>query len=435
MISAPAPPHVAVVGPGTRFLSGVTCYTFVLCNRLSESCIVSAILMRRLLPARLYPGRERVGAPLSDLSLLPAVRRYDGVDWFWGVTMARALIFLARQRPDVLLLQWWTGTVLHTYLALALTARLLGIRVVVEVHEALDPGEDRLRLVNRYVGAVAPWLFRLAAGYVVHSAHDRDLVAARYGTAGPGKPVEIIPFATWDHYRGPNRVRLAPEGCCNLLFFGLIRPYKGLDTLIRAFDSIQPEEIDRYWLTVVGETWEGWTEPMELVERSPYRDRISVDNRYVTDREVGAYFNGADVVVLPYHRSCGSGALHVALNHGLPVVVTPMEALVEAVDGYGGAVVAAEATPPALLEAIRGAAGLRGRRFADPRPWSDIPRRYHDFFARLDGASDDRRQENSPRSRASNPRRRRADAGKTPATRSRTCVSRVTRVTREGAAR
>lgn len=328
-------PHVTVVGPGTRFLSGVTCHTFVLCNRLSEGCDVSAILMRQLLPTRLYPGRARVGAPLSDLSLAPAVRRYDGVDWYWLPTLLRALVFLARRRPRVLLLQWWTGTVLHTYLALALVARLLGARVVVEFHEALDPGEDRLRLVNRYVEAVAPWLFRLAAGYVVHSEHDRRLVTARYGATAT--PVEVIPFATWDHYRGEGRARVAPEGCCNLLFFGLIRPYKGLDALIRAFDSIPPAEIDRYWLTIVGETWEGWTEPIDLVARSPYRDRITMVNRYVPDAEVGPYFNGADVVVLPYRRSCGSGALHVALNYGLPVVVTPAGALVEAVAGYGGA--------------------------------------------------------------------------------------------------
>jgi len=378
-------PRVVVVGPGARFLSGVTCYTYALCNALSESCAVSAILMRRLLPARLYPGRARVGAALSDLSLVPGVRRYDGVDWFWGLTLPRALFFLARERPTVLLLQWWTGTVLHTYLTLALVARLRGVRVVVEFHEALDPAEDGLALVSAYVRWIAPWLFRLAAGYVVHSAHDRCLVEARYGTGA--KPVAVIPFATWDQYRCDERIRAAPAECCNLLFLGLIRPYKGLDMLIAAFNSIPPEEIDRYWLTIVGETWEGWTLPLTLVARSPYRDRISVTNRYVSDREVGAYFGGADVVVLPYRRSCGSGPLHVALNLGLPVVVTPFGALAEAVEGYGGAVVADEVTPAALLTAIRRAAWLRGERFADPRPWSAVPPRFQDFFARLDGAA------------------------------------------------
>lgn len=112
-------------------------------------------------------------------------------------------------------------------------------------------------------------------------------------------------------------------------------------------------------------------------------------NRYVSDREVGAYFGGADIVVLPYRRSCGSEPLHVALNLGLPVVVTPLGALAEAVEGYAGAVIADEVTPAALLTAIRRAAVLRGERFADPRPWSAVPPRFQHFFARLDDATRD----------------------------------------------
>ncbi len=56
--------------------------------------------------------------------------------------------FLRRQRPDTIVLQWWTGTVFHSYLALALLARALGARVVIEFHEVQDTGEIRLPLVG-----------------------------------------------------------------------------------------------------------------------------------------------------------------------------------------------------------------------------------------------------------------------------------------------
>ena len=49
-------------------------------------------------------------------SLPPRVRVFDGVDWFWLPSLLRALAFLVRQRPDVVVLQWWSGTVLHSYL-------------------------------------------------------------------------------------------------------------------------------------------------------------------------------------------------------------------------------------------------------------------------------------------------------------------------------
>src|SRR2546430_13327644 len=232
------PQRVCVVGPSTRFLSGITYYTYSLCQALSPRCEVSAILMRQLLPTRLYPARARVGAALSDLVLPDTVRRVDGVDWFWVPTLERALWFLAHRRPDVLILQWWTGTVLHSYLALAGAARTLGIKVVVEFHEVLDPGEDGLVWVSRYVGLGAPWLFRLASGYVVHSEYDRQLVTDRYGATT--RPLAIIPHATYDHYRKGRRWRAAPEDCCNVLYFGLIRRYKGVEDLIRAFDALPP---------------------------------------------------------------------------------------------------------------------------------------------------------------------------------------------------
>ena len=375
------PWRVCVVGPSTRFLSGITYYTYSLCQALSARCEVSAILMRQLLPTRLYPGCARVGAAMSELELPRTVCRVDGVDWFWVPTLGRALWLLAHRRPDVLILQWWTGTVLHTYLALAAVARALGTKVVVEFHEALDPGEDGLAWVSRYVGLGAPWLFRLASGYVMHSAYDRQLVTDRYG-AMTG-PIAIIPHATYDHYRKGGRWRAASEECCNLLCFGLIRPYKGVEDLIRAFDALPAHEIDRYWLTVVGETWEGWTLPGELIARSRYRDRITFINRYVSDDEVDAIFAGADVVILPYRRCSQSGTLHVAMHYGLPVVVTSVGGLVEAVAGYGGAVLTEPANVAALVAALRRAADLCGQRFAAPRSWAETAQRYHDFFPTL----------------------------------------------------
>ncbi len=65
-------------------------------------------------------------------------------------------------------------------------------------------------------------------------------------------------------------------------------------------------------MTIVGETWEGWTQPLRDVETSPHRDRIELVNRYVTDAEVRDHFAAADAVVLPYRRSSSSGPLQMA---------------------------------------------------------------------------------------------------------------------------
>ena len=379
----PSQLHVCVVGPGTRFLSGITYYTYCLANALERHAQPSAILMRRLLPGRLYPGRARVGAALAKLELAPSIPRFDGVDWYWGTSLPRALRFLARERPDVLVLQWWTGTVLHSYLVLALAARLLGVRIIVEFHEALDVGEAALPLVGRYVDALAPRLFALADASVVHSEHDRALVCERYAIASSA--VEVIPHAVYDQYASatPRADIGGDDGCCRLLYFGVIRPFKGVEDLVRAFDSMPPDEASRFALTVVGETWEGHALPGELIERSPYRDRISFVNRYVDDDEVATLFGEADVVVLPYHRSSQSGPLHIALALGLPVVVSAVGGLVEATAGYAGAVLVEPRQPDSLLAGIRRAAGLRGQRFTTGSTWDESARRYAALARRL----------------------------------------------------
>ena len=200
--------------------------------------------------------------------------------------------------------------------------------------------------MRAYVRALAPRLFGLAAGSICHSRFERDSVVDRYGLAGD--LVEVVPHAAVNPHSGGSPIRPAPEGVCNVLYFGVIRPFKGVEDLIRAFDGLGDDEAGRFWLTLVGETWEGWDLPARLAAASRHRDRISLVNRYVDDAEADGYFRGADVVVLPYHRSSQSGPLHVAMSLGLPVVVSAVGGLVEAVEEYGGALLVPQASPEAL---------------------------------------------------------------------------------------
>jgi glycosyltransferase involved in cell wall biosynthesis len=378
---------VCIVGSGTRFLSGISVYTIRLANALAVSRPVSVVTMRQLLPTRFYPGHDRVGAALTDIGRHPRVTVLDGVDWYWIPSIFRAFAFLLRHRPAVIVMQWWTGTVLHTYVVLALVARLLGTRVIIEFHEILDTGEARIPLVRAYVGVLAPLLFRLAVAYTVHSQFDRSLLRSRYRLGR--RPVIVVPHGPHDHYQNSKVAELlpasreAPEEACNLLFFGVIRPYKGLEDLITAFDAIPAEEIGGYWLTVVGETWEGWIMPTTLIEQSRYRERITFVNRYVHDRELDAFLRGSDAVVLPYHRSSLSGPLHVAMGYGLPIVISDVGGNAEAADGYGGIILTEPSQPAALRDALAQVARLRGQRFQHPTDWRQTTGAYEELFERL----------------------------------------------------
>ncbi len=374
-------PKICVVGAGNRFLSGISYHTNRLSNELAKHYGVSTILMRQLLPTFLYPGRKRVGQSLTTLSYGRSTPVFDGVDWYWIPSIFRAAAFLIRQRPQIVIFEWWTGTVLHTYILLSLVARLLNTKIIIEFHEVLDTGEASLWYARFYVRVLVPLLLRLVHGFVVHSEYDRQLMQSNYDLNK--RPVSLVSIGSFDHYQSSGKYREAPEDCRNILFFGVIRPYKGLEDLIEAFNAIPQSEIHNYWLTVVGELWEGWTLPLERIAQSPYRDRITLVNRYVRDEEVASHFRGADIIALPYHRSSASGPLHVSMSWGLPLVVTNVGGLVEAAKDYEGAVFVPAHDPAALMQGLQRASTLVGNRYKDPHSWNRTLEVYGKLFQAL----------------------------------------------------
>lgn len=362
---------VLVVGSGTHFISGVSHYTRYVSMALAERTLVSVILMRRLIPRALYPGRDRVGdETLTDQDYPPEMEVFDGIDWYWFPSMLGALRLLRRSRPEAVLFQWWTGAVLHSYVLLALAARLQGARIIIEIHEIQDTGEAKLAPVRSYVQRFGRRLMSMADAYIVHSEFDREALGKSFDIGQ--RPVRVVRHGPFSHYAvaESTRLREAPEGMCNILFFGTIRSYKGLEDLVQAFELLASDD-EGCWLTVVGETWEDWTQPIEMIMASKYRDRITLVNDYVSDAEVSRWFAGADIVSLPYRRSSASGPLHLTMDAGLPVVVTDVGGLTEAVRGYDGAVLVPGADPEALYEGLREAMGMRGRHFEDASSWAD----------------------------------------------------------------
>jgi glycosyltransferase involved in cell wall biosynthesis len=365
------PTRVLVVGSSTHFISGISHYTRYLSEALSQRSAVSVILMRRLIPRTLYPGRARVGdRTLTDERYPDQIPVFDGVDWYWLPSMLRALRFLATQRPGAVLFQWWTGAVLHSYALLALFARMRGAKIIIEIHEIQDTGEAGMAPARSYVRRFGRRLMRMADGYIVHSEFDRRALERSFGVGG--RSIAVVRHGPYSHYAvgQANPLREAPADRCNILFFGTIRPYKGLEDLIRAFEMLAADD-EKWWLTVVGETWEDWTEPGKLIAASQHRDRITFVNHYVPDAEVSRWFAGADLVALPYRRSSASGPLHLAMNAGLPIVVSDVGGLPESIADYAGAILVPAAAPEALRDGLCQALALRGIRFEDASNWAE----------------------------------------------------------------
>jgi glycosyltransferase involved in cell wall biosynthesis len=360
--------RVVVIGSGWYFASGISHYTYRLSVALAKQYAVSALLMRRLVPRRLYPGSDHVGVNVTSATYPAHVPVYDGVDWYWGPSLTGALRFLHQQRPAVVILQWWTGAVLHTYLRLARHAAARGARVILEWHEGQDVGEAALLGTRHYVRMLMPRLLARVDAHVVHSSFDLHAIESAYSLGNA--PIRVIPHGPYDHLARPTEAPAgSPDQPLRLLYLGVVRPFKGVEDLVNAFSTLGRDLATRFRLTVVGETWEDWTVPNQAISRSPHVDLIERVDRYVTDAELTAYFAQADAVVLPYHRSSSSGPLQIAMSAGLPVVVTAVGGLVEAVQDYPGALLVPPHDPTALQGALLQLLDRRGLRYADPHSW------------------------------------------------------------------
>jgi glycosyltransferase involved in cell wall biosynthesis len=328
------PLRIAILGPSPRFLSGISYFTMRLANALAPRNQVTAVLFRKMLPARLFPGWRRVGSDITELDFTPGVRVREILDWYNPFTWVTA--YLTLRNAEVIILEWWTSSVAHMYFALGLLNRGK-VPVVIEFHEVVDPLEQSILPIRYYSRVMGRLIRGQAVRYVVHSEADKSLIRTHYRI--PGKDITIIPHGLYDQYRiiGQDEARktlgFAEKNI--ILFFGLLRPYKGVPALIRAFEQLPGPLLSESRLVIAGEAWED-QESVKMAKISRYAAQITVIDRYVDDREISLLFSASDLLVIPYTRASQSGVAHIAMAYGLPVVASEVGGLVESLGPYQG---------------------------------------------------------------------------------------------------
>ncbi len=371
---------IAIVGPSQRFLSGVSYYTIRLANALSNHTNVKVVLFRKMLPKRFFPGRKRVGAKLTSLKFNENVEVHEILDWYNPITWFNAYKLL--KDCKTVIFQWWTSSVAHMILFLELMCKLKdGDRknIIIEFHEVLDPLESSILLINLYFKTVRRFITKLADHYVVHSKSEKEIIKSAYNIAS--SKISVIPHGVYDHYKTIENAKKALKITENfvILFFGLIRPYKGLKYLIDAFNLLPEDVAKNARLLIVGETWEDKSVP-ELISKSRFKDKITFVNRYVSDYETSLYFSAADVLVLPYVRASQSGVGYIGMHFGLPILATEVGGL-KSLSEYKGTTFVKTRDEQDLSKAILHVYEKR-RKFDTPRrfKWDYIAKKWMELF-------------------------------------------------------
>jgi len=378
---------ICVVGPSKKFLSGISYYTIRLANALAHDYGVSVLCFRDLLPKFLFPGSKHVGKDLATLDYGENVKVFNGMDYNNPLTWYHAYRFLKQEKPDVVILQWWTSSVAHMHLLISLISAIsTKAKVIIEFHEVVDPLEESILPIRIYSRIMGRFLVKRASRYVTHSESDRRLVAAKYRI--PDERVHVIPHGLYDQYRAASgdeaRKTLGLGGDYVILTFGLIRPYKGIPNLIKAFGELPEDTAGRSRLLIVGEIWEDREAVTKAVAACKYKERITLVDEYIPDDAIPFYFNAADVVALPYLRASQSGVAHIAMAFGKPIVVSKVGGLEESMADYAGTYFVPPGDTAAIREALQKLFAERPAGFEPPaRGWDVTREKYADVISRI----------------------------------------------------
>ena len=310
---------IAILSPFYPYRGGIAQFGAMLYKTLESKHEVKAFSFSRLYPDFLFPGKNQLVEENDDAIQLPSERTLDSINPVSCFSTAKAI---RRFRPDVLVVAYWMPFIAPAYTAIT---RLLKKQTIIIglLHNAIS---HERRFLDRFL---ARWFFKQCHGFMVMS----EAVKKELSSLLPEAHCCYKPHPIYNHFGkklssdiAKTHLKLDKNKKC-LLFFGLIRDYKGLDLLIEAMTYLD----DSYQLLIAGEAYGSFGKYQKLIDHSPAKERILVKNHYIEDKEVATLFSAADALVLPYKSATQSGVLSVAYYYEIPVVATDTGGFREAI--------------------------------------------------------------------------------------------------------
>lgn len=331
---------IAFLSPFYPYRGGIAQFSDRLLSELKNGCEVKAISYTTLYPKILFPGKSQI-VPEPDPKKKESADMLSSINPFSAIRTAREI---NKFEPDVLIVAYWMFFFVPV---LTLLFRLLKkkIRIVGLVHNAIahEP--------SIFDKPLAKLFFKQCDAVVCMSQAVANDVLSLY----PKAKILVDEHPIYDHYgeitpheQAQDSLGLSKEKK-TLLFFGLIRDYKGLDLLIKATSHLD----DTYQLIIAGECYGDFDSYQQLIDESPINQNIHVYQEYISDERVGTFFSASDVLILPYKSATQSGVLSIAYHFLTPIIATNVGGLgTPIIDNKIGLVVD-DLTPEALGETIK----------------------------------------------------------------------------------
>lgn len=338
---------IAILSSFYPLRGGISQFNASLLGELGKGNVVKAYTFTRQYPDILFPGKTQYVTDDDEAVPVESTALLDTVNPFTWEKTARAIRAFD---PDILIMKYWMSWFAPSLGYVA--GRMKKGCKVIPILDNVIPHEQRFfdRPLTKY------FLSKSSGCIAMCEEVKNDLLDIR-----PDAKYTILPHPLYSHF-GEKLPRQEAEkllglesGKKNILFFGLIRKYKGLDILIDAFKKL-PED---YQLIIAGEPYGSFEPYQKQIDESGVSQRIKTFPLYIRDSEVKKYFCAADVAVLPYRSATQSGISSISYHFEVPMIVTDVGGLKSTIGDTGTGIVAPKADPETIKEEIL-------RYFSDP---------------------------------------------------------------------
>ena len=323
--------RIVILGTAWPYRGGLAAFNERLAKQfVQEGHEVKVVTFTLQYPSFLFPGKTQYSSENAPegLKIVREVNSCNPLSW---VKVGKRL---QKEVPDLLISCYWMAFFAPCYGVIQNIVKRNGKTKCIGLVHNMIPHEP-----NILDKCLAPFYVKHTDGFVALSdSVVRDIASLDKKQ----KPKTFSPHPVYDHYGEKMDKHEAcealgvDEGKKYMLFFGLVRAYKGLDLLLDAFGKVK-DELDDLQLIVAGEFYEDEEKYRKQIADNGLTDRVIVKNEFIADGDLRKYFGAADLIVQPYKTATQSGVTQVAFHFEKPCLVTNVGGLGEIIhDGKMG---------------------------------------------------------------------------------------------------
>ncbi len=374
---------IAILSCFYPYRGGISQFNACVLQELEKSHTVKAFNFRRQYPDILFPGKTQYVTKDDNAVPVESQALLDTANPFSYIATARAI---REWNPDLLIMRYWMSWFAPS---LGYIARHMkkGCKII-SILDNVIPHEPHF-----FDRPFTKYFLKPQDGFVVLcNAVRQDLLNIM-----PDARHICTPHPLYSHFgekmqreEAEKAVGIKNGNTKNILFFGLIREYKGLDLLIEAFGKLDKS----YRLIVAGEPYGSFEKYQKLIDASPNKENIILNTNYIEDSQVSKYFSSADVCVLPYRSATQSGISSISYHFEVPMITTDVGGLRETIGERGTGVIMENEEPATIARAIEDYfapenAGMRGEMILNIRKekerlsWGTFCSKLEDFYKTL----------------------------------------------------